>query len=117
MNLNIYYGGNKMAAKALDLRPGEIIQEEIRGDYWEKVILFSYSQKRGKIYVTNQRIHVEAGFATVIDIELKDIVNLKKCNVGVFIPTGIDVVLNNGKKYRLSVMKRNERMELIRSLM
>lgn len=88
------------------------MQDEIKGDYWEKV-LFMYSQKRGKIFITNQRIHVRVGFATEFDIEMKDIAEIKKCNVSLFIPTGIDVRLKNGKTHRLSVLKRDERMETI----
>lgn len=44
---------------------------------------------------------------------MKDIAEIKKCNVSLFIPTGIDVMLKNGKKHRLSVLKRDERMETI----
>ena len=102
--------------KAIELRSGEILQHEIKGDYWEKALL-GYSQKRGYIWLTNERIHIEAGFVTVVDIDLKDIVALNKCNISLFIPTGIDVVTQNKKTYRLSVLKREEHFNKLESLM
>lgn len=102
--------------KAIELRSGETLQHEIKGDYWEKGLL-GYSQNRGYIWLTNERIHVEAGFAKIIDIDLKDIVALKKCNISLFIPTGVDVVTHEDKTYRLSILKREEQIQKIESLM
>lgn len=102
--------------KVIELRDGETLQYEVRGDYWEKGIL-GYMQNRGYIWLTNERIHIEAGFAEVIDIDLKDIVALTKCNISLFIPTGIDVVTKDQKKYRLSILKREEHLQKLESLM
>lgn len=99
----------------LDLRVGEQIIEEVRGDYWE-ALLFTLSQKRGKFIFTNQRIHVAAGFLTALDLEYKDIQSVEKCNVGGLIrliPTGIKVIMKNGKKHHLSILKRAKYIEMI----
>lgn len=101
---------------AMEFRSGESLQHAIKGDYWEKGLL-GYSQKRGYIWLTNERIHVEAGFTKIIDIDLKDIVELKKCNISLFIPTGVDVVTRENKTYRLSILKREEQIQKIESLM
>ena len=99
----------------LDLRPGEKIIEEIRADYWEN-LLFMLSQKRGRFVFTNQRVHIRAGLVTIIDLEYKDMIGVKKCNVGGMIriiPTGILVKMRDGKKHYLSVLKRNKYIELL----
>lgn len=64
-----------------DLRLGEQVIEEIKGDYGEK-FLFMYTRKRDKFVFTNQKIKVYAGFDTVLDLEYKDITDVKKCSVG-----------------------------------
>lgn len=56
----------------IELRVGESIIEEVKGDYWEK-FLFIGSQNRGKFVFTNQRIHAKVGFANEFDLEYKDI--------------------------------------------
>ena len=100
----------------LELKLGEEIKECVRADYWSKK-LGMYSQNRGRIWITNQRIHVRAGWSYDFDIEMSQIASLKKSNISLILPIGIDVILKNGKKHRLAVMKRNQRMELIQSLM
>ena len=42
-------------ADALELHEGEVVEKEFKSDYWEKTLCF-YSQKRGKYWLTNQRI-------------------------------------------------------------
>ena len=42
-------------ADALELHEGEAVEKEFKSDYWEKTLCF-YSQKRGKYWLTNQRI-------------------------------------------------------------
>ena len=74
------------------------------------------SQVRGSYSFTNQRIVFKGGWATEIEIEYSDIESIQKCNVGGLIPvmpTGIKIVLKDGKKHILSVLKRGEIMELI----
>lgn len=50
-------------ADALELHEGEAVEKEFKSDYWEKTLCF-YSQKRGKYWLTNQRIVFRGGFAT-----------------------------------------------------
>ena len=48
-------------ADALELHEGEVVEKEFKSDYWEKTLCF-YSQKRGKYWLTNQRIVFRGGF-------------------------------------------------------
>lgn len=101
----------------LDLRENESILKEFASDYWDTLFgIIMCSQIRGKYCFTNQRIVFKGGWGTEVEIEYADIEQIKKCNVGGLIPivpTGIKVVLKNGKKHVLSVLKRGEIMELI----
>lgn len=103
----------------LELRENETIYQEVAADYWETFFgVIMYSQVRGKYCFTNQRIVFKGGWATEVEIEYADIDHIEKCNVGGLIPvmpTGIKVVLKNGKKHFLSVLKRGEIMELIQN--
>ena len=95
---------------AVELQEGELIEQDFRGDYWEK-FLFTYSQKSGKYQMTTQRIHFEGGFMTVLDIPYSEIASLELCNVGPliqFVPTGIKVTTKDGKSYKLSVQGRKD---------
>lgn len=97
-------------ADALELNDGEVVEKEMKSDYWEKTLCF-YSQKRGKYWFTNQRIIFRGGFATVLDIPYSEIESVQLCNIGglvQIIPTGIKVTLKSGKTYKLSVTKRKE---------
>lgn len=102
------------------MNEGETVIKEVKGDYWANLFLFMYSQKRGKYWFTSEKIVFQGGFATSLELKYSDIAEIKKCNVGPaihFIPTGINVIMKDGKKYRLSVLGRNEIMQLIQSKM
>lgn len=106
-----------MAAQ-IELQENETILKEIKGDYWEGAI-FS-SQKTGTFYFTSQRIVFRGGFIAALDLPYSEIDELTTCNVGPlvkFMPTGILVKMKDGKKYRLSVLKRKELMALVQSNM
>ena len=93
----------------------EAVEKEFKSDYWEKTLCF-YSQKRGKYWLTNQRIVFRGGFATILEIPYADIESVQLCNVGglvQIIPTGIKVTLKSGKSYKLSVTKRKEILAFI----
>lgn len=105
-------------AVQLDLHEGETIIKEVKGDYWEKLFLFMYSQKRGKYWFTSERIIFRGGIIAGLDLPYAEIAEISKCNVGPaihFIPTGIKVTMKDGKQYRLSVLGRKEIMEIIQS--
>lgn len=101
----------------IELKEGEVIEKEIQGDYWENLFgIFLISQKRGHYGFTNERIVFKGGFVFEEEIPFSEIESIAKCNVGGlirFIPTGIKVVMKDGKKHVLSVLKRNDVMEMI----
>lgn len=100
---------------AVELQEGEVIEQDFKGDYWEK-FLFTYSQKTGSYQMTTHRIHFQGGFATVLDIPYSDITSVELCNVGPliqFVPTGIKVTTKDGKSYKLSMMGRKTIFEYL----
>ena len=104
-------------ADTLELLENEVVEKEFKSDYWEKTLCF-YSQKRGKYWLTNQRIIFRGGFATVLEIPYSEIESVQLCNIGGFvriIPTGIKVTLKSGKTHRLSVTKRKEILAFLQS--
>lgn len=106
-------------ADTLELHEGESVENEIKGDYWERTLCF-YSQKRGNYWFTNERILFRGGFTVEIDIPYSDIESVKLCNVGPvvqFLPTGIKVTTKDGKSHKLSVLKRKSILELIQGKM
>lgn len=102
-----------------ELRQGETLVEKITGDYWQKVILFFYLQKAGSFWLTNQRIIFKGGIVASLEIELNEIDSISTCSVGgliPMIPTGIRVLMKDGKVYKLSVLSRKKHMEQIQEL-
>lgn len=98
----------------------EIIE---KGDYWEKLLCFS-SQVRGIYYFTKKNVIFVGGFAgtTSFSIPYKNIKELKKCNVGLFIPCGVKVIFHDDKKdkdksYKLSLLKRDKWIKFIEEKM
>ncbi len=102
-------------AYALDLREGEVIEDEFASDYWEKKAL-GMSQQRGRYFFTNQRILFKGSWGAEIEIAYSEIQSIEKCCVGPlirFVPTGIKVTVASGEVFYLSVTKRAQRMEYI----
>ena len=102
------------------LKEGELIDSDDsleiteKGDYWEKFLIFN-SQVRGYYYFTKKRIVFIGGFAgsTKFSVPYKSIKNIKKCNVGLFIPCGVLITAFDDKKmkdvkYKLSLLKRDK---------
>ena len=103
-------------AIAVNLRENETILKEFKGDYWEGG--FISSQKPGNYCLTSQRILFQGGFATSVELPYTEIAAAALCNIGEFVkflPTGILITMKDGKKHRLSVMKRKEILALIES--
>lgn len=104
-------------ANEVELHEGEVVEKEFQSDYWEKTLCF-YSQKRGRYWLTNQRILFRGGFATELDIPYSDIESVQLCNIGGLVqilPIGIKVTLKTGKAYKLSVTKRKEILAFLQS--
>ena len=105
-------------AREIELQEGEVVEKEVQGDYWEKLFLFMYDQKRGHYWFTNQRISFQGGFVTALDIPYSEIASVSECCVGgliPFVPTGVKVDTKDGNSYKLSVLKRKEIIEFIQS--
>lgn len=103
----------------MELSQNETLIEEIKGDYWEKIFLCMYSQKRGKYWITNERIVFKGGFITEFEVKLSEIESVTPCLVGPlipFMPTGVNLKLKNGKSYKMSVLKRKKIIETIKNL-
>lgn len=103
----------------IELREGEVLLSEFRGDYWEKFLVILSTQVRGQYWITNQRIKFH-GFATDLELEMKDIESVQPCLIGgliPFIPTGIKVRMKDGKSYTLSVLARSKHIQMIQDAM
>lgn len=101
-----------------EMLENETIEKQIASDYWEAILFLMISQTRGNYYFTNKRIVFIGGFGKKVEIDYSNIESISKCCVGGLIrliPTGIKVTMKDGKKHYLSVVKRNEIMELINS--
>lgn len=90
-----------------------------KGDYWEKFLIFN-SQIRGYYYFTNKCIVFIGGSlaSTKWSIPYESIKSIKKCKIGLFMPTGIkieffDTDKNKLKTYKMSVLKRNQWIEYL----
>lgn len=106
-----------MAAQ-LELRVGETVEKEQKGDYWEGGLLLR--QRPGKYWFTNQRIVFQGGFGvgSALELDYTNIQSVELCNVGPtirFLPTGLKVHTRDGNAYVLSLMKRKEILALIES--
>jgi len=99
------------------LEAGEVIEEYVKGDYWE----FLGGQTRGQYLFTSQKVIFISGYGfKQVVIKYSDIKEIKKCMIGPFIPTGIKLTVFNeekGKnvKHKFSLMKRNDWMNLLAS--
>ncbi len=100
----------------LELRNNETLIEVTKGDLWVGWSIFS-EQKRGNYTFTNQRAAFTPtkllGMGSNIEFEYNDVMSLHKCSIGLFFPLGIKVVTKQGKKYKLSLLKRNNWFDFI----
>lgn len=93
----------------------DTIEENVSGDYWEKVLL-TKSQIRGNFFFTKEKfIFVSAFGMNNLSFLYSEIKDLKKCMISVFIPTGIKITAfdkESGKEkdYTISVLKRAQRI-------
>lgn len=95
------------------ISPSDHIVEIDKGDYWEKILLF-YSQVRGTYYYTNEAVCFVGGFAGTTNwaVKYKDIRQIDKCLIGLFMPFGVrlhfyDADKDKIRKYKMSVLKRD----------
>lgn len=110
-----------MKADALDIRENEEILDEKSGDTWKSPVMSRSRQVSGKFYFTNQRVAFRTwgpyknDFA--YDIEYSDIDIVEPYDINLFIRTGIKIVKFDGSVYKLSVLKKDKYIELIKQYM
>ena len=86
----------------------ESIEEHTAGDHWPFT-----GQVRGNYFFTKEKMIFVSGFGLEnFVIPYKNIKEIKKCMISLFIPTGIKITIfdeekGKDKKYKCSVMKRN----------
>lgn len=107
----------KTNMEILNLLPGETVLHKAKGDCWGSFGI-RHSQNAGTFTLTDQRILFRGGglsdrLRLVFAIPYGDITQVDKFSVSGFIPTGIKVVSRQDGLFRLSLMKRNQVMELI----
>lgn len=101
--------------ESLELQPGEEIIKTAGGDCWETP--YMHSQTPGKYTFTNKRI-IFKGNGVIEKLRIKfaipytEIESIEPYLV-VFFKTGMRVWMKNGDRYRLSLRKRQEYMDLI----
>jgi len=92
----------------------ESIEEHTAGDYWPFT-----GQVRGNYFFTKDKMIFVSGFGLEnFVIPYKNIKEIKKCMISLFIPTGIKITAldeekGKDKKYKCSVMKRNNWIEYL----
>ncbi|MBQ9767085.1 MAG: PH domain-containing protein [Lachnospiraceae bacterium] len=99
-----------------ELAEGEELEKTFASDYWEK-FLFTRSQVRGRYWFTNQRILFGTWGMIKVEIPYNKISAAVTCNVGLFIPTGIKLTMDDGTVHVLSVTKRSENLDFIKAKM
>lgn len=110
----------------LGLNENEKVELEVSGDYWGEMEYLGLleRQKSGKFWFTNERILFSTGAFSIYSkpffiVKYSDIASVEKCNIGPalikFIPTGIQLNMKDGKKYKLSVLKREKYIQFIES--
>lgn len=98
------------------LSDGEIIIKTANGDCWETPNVSGF-QTPGSYTFTNKRIlfkgnGVIESLRLVFEIPYSEIQSIEPYTV-LFFKTGIRIRLKNGDRYRLSLMKRRQYMDII----
>ena len=105
----------------LELMPGETVIRKMKGDSWGSFNVI-HDQVAGTVTLTDKRILFRGGgiiesLRLVFSIPYTDITYIEPFTVSLFIRTGIRVVSKMDGEFRISVMKRNEIMEIIKEHM
>ncbi len=103
-----------MGKKVFEVTDDEqLLAGKVSGDCWKMPQTTINRQVSGKYYFTDKRIAFLAsgliGTESVSwEIEMKDIASVKTCLTPPFFPFGILITMNNGDKYKLSLLKRKK---------
>ncbi len=108
-----------MGKKVFELKEGEqLFASKVSGDCWKMPKFTINRQVSGKYYFTDKRIAFLAsgliGTESVSwEIEIRDIATVKTCMTPPFFPFGILITMENGDKYKLSILNRKKYFDWI----
>ncbi len=108
-----------MGKKIFELKDGEqLFASKVSGDCWKMPKFTINRQVSGKYYFTDKRIAFLAsgliGTESVSwEIEIRDIATVKTCMTPPFFPFGILITMENGDKYKLSILNRKKYFDWI----
>lgn len=108
-----------MAKPVFNARKGEqVFAEKVSADSWKTPRQTMERQISGKFYFTDQRIVFLAsgllGTESVSwEIEMKDIQSVKACLTPPFFPFAIQILMKDGSKYKIGILKREKYIEWI----
>lgn len=95
------------------LDEGEEIIKMSKGDCWEIEYVILKTRNTGEFAFTNKRILFRQNFfGNFISIPYSEIAEVKKSFIMVF-PVSFDVKTKDGKTYRLSMMKRQQYLDVV----
>jgi len=107
----------KLNPNQFELTDGEEILKNVKGDYWEKLVIGKEGQNSGEFAFTNKRILFRSMFQWFggfnLDIPYNKIVSVEKSNVRGIIPVAFTVKTVDGENYKFAIMKRDIYIDLI----
>ncbi len=115
--LYVIYKSIKLNPSQFELSDGEEILKNVKGDYWQKLVVGGEGQNAGEFAFTNKRIAFRSLFQIFgglnIDIPYNQIVSVEKSNVKGIMPVAFTVKTANGESYKFAIMKRDVYIDLI----
>lgn len=107
----------KLNPGQFELSEGEEILKNVKGDYWEKLVVGGEGQNSGEFAFTNKRIVFRSMFQIFgglnLDIPYNQIISVEKSNVKGIMPVAFTVKTVDGKSYKFAIMKRDIYIDLI----
>ncbi len=107
----------KLNPSQFELSDGEEILKNVKGDYWQKLVIGGEGQNAGEFAFTNKRIAFRSLFQIFgglnIDIPYNQIVSVEKSNVKGIMPVAFTVKTVDGESYKFAIMKRDVYINLI----
>ncbi|MHA0858083.1 GRAM domain-containing protein [Paenibacillus sp. CMAA1364] len=97
----------------MELRPAEFyIKEKVAANLFRGIEAVG-----GRLHITNERLIFKPHRINVqtkpLEINIKEIKNIKKTNTLLLVPNGMKVILDNGQEYRFVVGSRTKLIDLI----
>ncbi len=113
----VIYKSVKLNPGQFELAEGEEILKNVKGDYWEKLVVGGEGQNSGEFAFTNKRIAFRSTFQIFgglnFDIPYNSIVSVEKSNVKGFLPVAFTVKTTDDKNYKFAIMKRDIYIDII----